>query len=119
MLSKRNIYLSILLVLFSLLIVSTVAAAGQVAVAVNQSRVMNFSAVERVAIASPEIADVVVVSATEVLLVGKSTGTTTLHIWSAGQRESFQVEVVANDVPIANEIKKIIGLDDLTVSKVG
>jgi len=119
MLSKRKIYIAILLALFSLLIVSTVAAAETIAVAVNQSRVMTFYAVEKVAIASPDIADVVVVSTTEVLLIGKSPGTTSLHIWSAGTRESFQVEVVADDVPIANEIKKIIGLNDLKVSKVG
>ena len=80
---------------------------------------MTFYAVEKVAIASPDIADVVVVSATEVLLIGKAPGTTSLHIWSAGKRESFQVEVVADDVPIANEIKNIIGLDDLKVSKIG
>ena len=119
MLSKRKRYIAILLALFSLLIVSTVAAAETIAVAVNQSRVMTFYAVEKVAIASPDIADVVVVSTTEVLLIGKSPGTTSLHIWSAGTRESFQVEVVADDVPIANEIKKIIGLNDLKVSKVG
>jgi len=119
MVNKRSLSVAILLVLFSLLIVSTVAAAEKVAIAVNQSRVMNFYAVEKVAIASPDIADVVVVSATEVLLIGKAPGTTSLHIWSGGKRESFQVEVVTDDVPIANEIKKIIGLDDLQVSKVG
>ncbi|MBC8014158.1 MAG: pilus assembly protein N-terminal domain-containing protein, partial [Sporomusaceae bacterium] len=80
---------------------------------------INFYGVQKVAIANPDIADVVVVSSAEVLLVGKSPGTTTLHVWSAGQRESFQVEVVANDIPIANEIKSIIGIDDLKVSKIG
>ena len=119
MLSKRNIYIIILLMICNILIISTVAAAGKVAVAVNQSQVMAFDGVERVAIANPDIADVVVVSASEILLVGKSTGTTTLHIWAEGKRETFQVEVVANDVPIANEIKSIIGFDDLKVSKIG
>ena len=119
MLSKRNKCIVILLALCSLFIASTAAAAVKVTVAVNHSQVMTFDAVEKVAIASPSIADVVVVSRTEVLLVGKATGTTSLHIWSAGQRESFQVEVVPDDVPIANEIKKIIGLDDLSVSKIG
>jgi len=119
MLSKHNKYIVILLALCSLFIASTAAAAVKVTVAVNQSQVMTFDAVEKVAIASPSIADVVVVSHTEVLLVGKAPGTTSLHIWSAGQRESFQVEVVPDDVPIANEIKKIIGLDDLSVSKIG
>ena len=119
MLSKGIIYKVILLVLFSLIMISSVSANGKVTIAVNQSEVMAFNGVEKVAIASPDIADVIVVSHTEVLLVGKSPGITSLHIWSGGLRESFQIEVVADDVPIANEIKKIIGLDDLTVSKVG
>jgi len=119
MVSKSGIYRAILLVLFSFFMISTVAAGGKVTVAVNQSEVMTFYSVDKVAIASPDIADVIAVSHTEVLLVGKSPGTTTLHIWSAGTRETFQVEVVADDVPIANEIKKIIGFDDLKVSKVG
>lgn len=119
MLRKSNIYVTILLALFSFFSISTAAAAGKLAVAVNQSQVVNFYGVQKVAIASPDIADVVVVSSTEVLLVGKAPGTTTLHIWSAGQRESFQVDVMANDIPIANEIKRIIGFDDLNVSKIG
>ena len=119
MLSKRTIYIIILLVVCNIVIATTAAAAENIAVAVNQSRVMTFYDVERVAIANPDIADVVVVSKNEVLLVGKAPDTTTLHIWSAGQRESFQVQVVADDVPIANEIKSIIGFDDLKVSKIG
>lgn len=119
MLSKRNGYLTILLVLCNILFFSTAAAAAKIPVAVNQSRVMNFYGIEKVAIASPDIADVVVVSATEVLLIGKAPGITSLHIWSAGKRDSFQVEVAADDMPIANEIKNIIGFDDLRVSKIG
>ena len=119
MLRKLDRYVTILVVIFSLLTVSVAAAAAPIEVAVNQSQVMNFYGVQKVAIANPEIADVVVVSSAEVLLVGKSPGTTTLHIWSAGQRESFQIEVVTNDIPIANEIKSIIGLDDLKVRKIG
>jgi len=94
-------------------------AAEKITVNVNQSRVMNFYGVERVAIANPEIADVVVISGSEVLLVGKIPGSTTLHIWSAGSRESFQVEVMADDIPIANEISSIIGFDNLKVRKIG
>lgn len=119
MISKRNLYITILLLLFSMVMVSSVSAAEKIELAVNQSQVMNFYGVEKVAIANPDIADVVVVSSSEVLLVGKAPGITTLHIWSVGKRDSFQVEVAADDVPIANEIKNIIGFDDLKVSKIG
>ncbi len=119
MLRKRSVSIYILVVLLSFLLFSTVEADERVVVAVNQSLVMNYEGIETVAIAAPEIADVVVISDSEVLLVGKAPGTTTLHIWSAGNLYSFEVEVGAEDVPIGNEIKSIIGIDDLRVSKIG
>lgn len=119
MLQHYNKKIIILIILCSFFMVSTVSATEKIAVAVSQSRVMNFNTVQKIAIANPEIADVVVVSSSEVLLVGKSSGVTTLHVWSLGGKESFQVEVVADDAPIANEIKSIIGFDDLRVSKIG
>jgi pilus assembly protein CpaC len=103
----------------SILVNGFTAAAGEkLPVAVNQSRVLQFDAVSRVAIANPEIADVMIVSGSEVLLVGKAPGLTTLHIWDSGGRNSFQVEVGAADITIANDIKNILGLSDITVSKV-
>ncbi|MDF2570846.1 MAG: type and secretion system protein [Sporomusa sp.] len=103
-----------------IMLISTVVSAAEdnLAVAVNQSRVLNFKAVERVAVANPEIADVLVISGVEVLLVGKAPGLTTLHVWSGGSRYSYLVEVGAADVTIANDIKRILGLSDITVSKV-
>lgn len=119
MLHKCKLYVLVLLLLSSILMVSKVQGADNIAVAVNQSRVMNVYGVERVAIANPDIADVVVVSSSEVLVVGKVPGVTTLHIWSAGNLESYQVEVGADDIPIANEIKNILKFEDLTVNKIG
>ncbi|SMC71728.1 type II and III secretion system protein family protein [Sporomusa malonica] len=107
-------------VILAIMLISAVASAGddKLAVAVNQSRILNFNIVERVAVANPEIADVLVVSGVEVLLIGKSPGLTTLHIWAGGSRYSYLVEVGAADVTIANDIKNILGLSDITVSKV-
>lgn len=119
MLSKRSLSIYLVVVLISMLVVSPVEAAETILMVVNQSRVINFAGVETVAIANPEIADVVVISDSEVMLVGKGPGTTTLHIWSGGNLDSFEVEVAADDIPIGNEIKNIIGIDDLRASKVG
>lgn len=94
-------------------------AADSLAVAVNQSRVLSFSGVERVAVANPDIADVLVVSGSEVLLVGKAPGATTLQVWSAGGRSAYLVEVAAEDTQSANEIKAILGYENIRVSKVG
>ena len=94
-------------------------AADKMEVAVNQSRVVSYYGVERVAVANPDIADVLVVSGEEILLVGKAPGMTTLHIWASGGRATYVVEVAANDAPIANDIKKILGYNDIRVSKIG
>lgn len=117
-------YLRALLAAFILAVLivtgtTAVMAAEPLTVAVSQSRVLNFSGVERVAIANPDIADVMVVSGSEVLLIGKHPGATTLHVWSTLGRSSFLVEVAANDVLIANEIQAILGYNNIQVSKIG
>ena len=121
MLNKRSLQiLSLILLCIAVVVLPVVVLASDtMVVAVNQSRVLTFSGLERVAVANPDIADVLVVSGSELLLVGKAPGTTTLHVWSAGGRESYQVEVAADDVPIANEIKAILGFEDLRISKIG
>ncbi len=114
----RSTYL--LLLLFCIMMLTAPAAAAEkMAVAVNQSRVLNFFAVERVAVANPDIADVMVVSGSEILLVGKAPGVTTLHVWSASGLESYEVEVATDDTSATNEIKSILGLRNINVSKIG
>lgn len=89
-----------------------------VAVGAGQSRTMAVDSLERAAIANPDVADVVVVSSSELLLVGKQTGATTLIVWSGGGRKTYQIEVAAGDTAIANEIKRILGYSDIRVAKV-
>lgn len=115
---KLKLYVVVVLLVAGILFAGTAVAEEKMAVAVNQSRVLYFNGVERVAVANPEIADIVIVSGSEVLLVGKSPGFTTLHIWDRSGRSSYQVEVGAADTSIANDIKNILGLTDITVSKV-
>ncbi|WP_425059617.1 Type 3 secretion system secretin [Sporomusa carbonis] len=117
--NKLKLLVAGILLLAIMLVNSAALASGdKLVVAVNQSRILNFNAVSRVAVANPEIADVLVVSGVEVLLVGKAPGLTTLHVWAGGSRYSYLVEVGAADVTIANDIKNILGLSDITVSKV-
>ncbi len=95
------------------------AAGGKIDVAVSQSRVVAVSGAERVAVANPEVADVIVVSGAELLVVGKQPGVTTLHVWAGGGRDSYDIAVSANDAQIAGDIKAILGYTDIRVSKVG
>lgn len=115
----KIISLTVCMTLLVLSSLTTSLAADKVEVAVNQSRILTFAGVQQVAVANPEIADVVVVSGTEVMLVGKASGITTLHIWSAGGRQSYIVEVAKEDTPIASEIKYILGYSDIRVTKIG
>ncbi|MDR3559876.1 MAG: pilus assembly protein N-terminal domain-containing protein [Negativicutes bacterium] len=117
--TNNRMWSMILLMIFCLTMPLTAAAADKLTVAVNQSQILTVAGVERVAVANPEIADVIVVSGSELLVVGKTPGTTTLHIWAGVNRISYEVEVGTNDTQIANDIKGILGYADVRVSKVG
>jgi pilus assembly protein CpaC len=117
---KHHLHIVFIAILsISLFLVTPVMAAPErMAVAVNQSLVLNFNGVSRVAVANPEIADVGVVSGYEILLIGKAPGITTVHIWTAYGRESFQVEVGTDDTHISNAIKSTLGYNNIRVSNV-
>lgn len=117
---RRGRFYTILLAILCFVATALPAAAAEtLEIAVNQSRVMNAYGVERVAVANPDIADVLVVSGSEVLLVGKAPGVTTLHIWSVSGLASYEVKVAADDPATGNEIRTILGYGDIRVSKVG
>ncbi len=79
------------------------------AVVVGGSRIMRVSDVTRVAVAEPAIADVVVASKTEVIVIGKSEGKTTLHVWDSSGRSSFDVQVCLDNEGLLREIEEAIG----------
>lgn len=115
----RSIFLA-MLVVFCISIPVVSATEGEIlTVAVNQSQVLTFAGVERVAVANPEIADVIAVSNSEVLVVGKAAGTTSLYIWSGLGRSSYVVEVSSNNVQAAQEIQTALGYSGVRVQKVG
>lgn len=112
-------YIIVLTVLCLLLLQTSFALAQEkIEVAVNQSRLLAFNGVSSVAVANPDIADVAVVSGSEIVLVGKQPGLTTLHVWSFSGQESYLIEVGTDDSNIANAIKATLGFTDIRVSKV-
>lgn len=115
----KSRFCAVLLISICIMLTAATALANTaLTVAVNQSRVLGFNGVQRVAVANPEIADVLVVSGTEVLVVGKAPGVTTLHVWTAYGRTTYEVEVGAADAKLAGEIRSILGYDGIRVSKV-
>ena len=118
---KKWFVAGVLLILF--IVVSpaqTLAAeaAARMAIGAGQSRTITIYGLHRAAIANPDVADVVVVSSSELILVGKQTGSTTLIVWSGAGCQNYLVEVSAADPAIANEIKRILGYPDIRVAKV-
>ncbi|MGE5572152.1 MAG: BON domain-containing protein [Bacteroidota bacterium] len=91
---------------------ATVGAAANrtFAVVVGESRILQVAALVRVAIADPTIADVVVVSKTEVIVNGKAEGRTTLHVWDAAGRTSYDVRVCVDNEGLLREIEETIGI---------
>ena len=118
---KKSFVAGVLLILFIVASpVQTLAAeaAARMAIGAGQSRTITMYGLQRAAIANPDVADVVVVSSSELILVGKQTGSTTLIVWSGAGRQNYLVEVSAADPAIANEIKRILGYPDIRVAKV-
>ncbi|MEW5865947.1 MAG: pilus assembly protein N-terminal domain-containing protein [Bacillota bacterium] len=83
------------------------------AVVVSQSRILQVKDVVRVAVADPAIADVVVASKTEVIVIGKAEGKTTLHVWDSSGRTSLDVRVYVNNEELLREIESAIGTGEL------
>lgn len=115
----RGIKIFILVMLLISMFAVPAFANEKIDVGINSSRILNLDNVERIAVANPEIADVVVVSASEVILVGKTAGTTTMHVWAQGGRNSYTVDVTERDILLANEIKSTLGISNIKVIKTG
>lgn len=105
-----------LLIVWSL---PVLAAGDPIRLSVSESKSISFNNIERVAVANPVIADVVVLSGNSLLIVGKSPGATSLHVWSDGERYPYTLEVVSSDETVAAQIREILGYPGIKVSKVG
>ena len=76
--------------------------------------------ITRIAIADPELADVTVISKTELLVVAKKAGTTTLYVWTNdGVQKEYAVNITSHDTETAMSVRKMIGYEGVTVEKIG
>ena len=87
----------------------------------NQSSYLSAGGeITRVAVANPDIADVTVLSKTEMLVVAKKIGTTTLYIWTSnGMRQEYAVSIQDHDTQTATAIEQMLGYPHLKVEKIG
>lgn len=86
-------------------------------VVVNKSVLLNLQKpTERVSIAAPDIAELVVISPTQLQINGKQIGSTTLIVWEKGGKTSFFDIRVKGDVSLLqSQINEIAPNDSITV----
>ena len=119
MMNRRTICAGMLLSAGILLAAPAVHAAQPLSVGLNESRYMEIYGLNRVAVGNPEIADVQLISGSELLVVGKKAGSTSLLVWGSNGRQEYMVTVSGNDSGLAEAIKNAIGLPGVTVQMVG
>ncbi len=94
-----------------------------VKVGIGQNKVLQVSgSINRVAVGSSEIADVKMLGANEVLILGVAEGKTTLLIWrNAGERLSYTISVRKQPPEeIAQEMKALLGdIEGVTIRIIG
>lgn len=92
-----------------------VLAATPLNVSVNGSQYMEAPGITRLAVGNPGIADVKLLSNNDFLVVGKKAGSTSLIVWSNGQREEYSVYVSGDDEGTERAIQKAIGYPGVKV----
>lgn len=121
--NKRRFIFGMVLCLCMLIVALPATAFGQnYEVAVNQSQVLNIEGVKRVAIANPAIADVLVVSDSELLLVGKAPGVTSMQVWTDRVPSVYSVHVSGPEFYIGKQVKieaKIVEIDRGKIKNLG
>ena len=103
------------LLLCCLLFTSAAFAAERLQVGVNRSNIYYGRGVTQVAVANPEIADVVILSSEQYMLVGKKVGSTSLHVWKGDTYQTFEVVVNGTDPGTAFAISQLINYPNVTV----
>lgn len=100
----------LLVAMLSLPFTCKAAEMAPVTLGAGESLILPAVDATRVAIAEPRIADVAVVSRTEVLLTGRAPGETTLHVWDKDGLRSMPVHIFEKTAGIIDEMKERIGL---------
>jgi pilus assembly protein CpaC len=116
---KKVIYIGV--VLFMTLMFSSVAlAAIPVDVTMGKGTILTLKRnSERISLANPAVADLVLISPTELLINGKSVGTTGLIIWDReGERTFFDINVMGDLDDLRTQINNLAPDEQITVDNV-
>ncbi len=92
----------------------------EIVLPVGNSRVVTASGITRLSVGSPDVADVVAVSQSEVVVNGISPGSTTLFVWdAAGGRSSYTIRVTADAATLQAELERLFPQEPIEASAVG
>jgi pilus assembly protein CpaC len=100
---------------------SSVTPTGVIELALGNSHVVSHPVViRRVSIADPTVADAVPVSAQEIVVNGKESGTTTLLLWdNSGGRRMYQVHVSPDVAALEADLAMLFPDDSISVVSAG
>lgn len=117
-----RLYAQLLYALLTIIIFSAqcFASNSPLILEVGDSKILTPGVVDKVAVGDPNIADVRVLSKTEVLVVAKAPGGTNLYVWSGKTTLSYQI-IIHPRTPqtIAEEATRAIGVPGITAHSVG
>ncbi len=84
-------------------------------VTIDKAELVNLqpTPISKVAVTNPNIADVYVISPTQILLSGKHAGTTSLMVFYPGRAENF--DVVVHPVPVGQSRARLVPSDSQIV----
>ena len=108
---------------FAMLTAGAAAHAQEtVQISIGQQKTIKVSGLQRVAIADPKVAEVSVLGkGDQVLIVGKSVGSTDLTLWTKAGEVHYTVDVAAKDPKqLLSELKQLLaGIEGITFRTVG
>lgn len=95
----------------------TAWAAADLTLPVGGAKVVMVKSPDRVAIGNPEVADVKQISSTELLLSGKSVGSTTLIVWGADGKKDISTVVITAGKSAQTMIQVDVQVMEITKSE--
>lgn len=106
----RSLTAAVLVVAIAAITVRSAHAENALIVQVGHGKLLQISNIRRVVVASPEIADVNVISRNELMVVAKRVGETTLNVWTPAGVTAYRVQVViASSADVGDLIKEVLG----------
>ena len=95
---------------------ASIASAEAVTVTAGHSSLLRFTdPIDRTSVNNPSIADVVVVSPTQLLVQGKLPGSTSLVVWRAGANQLFTVTVEADIQVLQQVLREVLPTEAIHV----